>query len=150
MDTRRGFEKNAFDCVRALLRVQPGDKSRVWGVNSFATLPMFRGAFREDVAQQRGFRMPVSSNQEKGTRSGLRLTVVDPDATVTGPGVASHAKEEAAGIESSTVHANAVILGKLFAKWSGNCASSRNQTRVLVDNALKFADRNALEAGFRR
>ena len=46
-DSRRGFQKiaepEAFDCLHALLPVQPGDKFRVWGVNSFAISPMFGG-----------------------------------------------------------------------------------------------------------
>ena len=154
MDTRRGFEKiaqpEAFDTQRALLPVQPDDKCRVWRVNSFATSPMFGGVFREDAAQQCGFRAPVSSSQEEGTRSGLWLTVVDPDATVAAPGFAAHVKEGAAGVEASAAHANAVISGKLFAKWFGNRASSGKETQVLVDNALRYADRYALEAGFRR
>ena len=154
MDTRRGFEKvaqhEAFDEQYAHPPVQPGDKSRVWGVNSFALLPMFGGAFREDVAQQRGFRTPVPPSREKRTRSGLGLTVVDPDATATVPDFASRAKEEAAGVEASTAHSNAVILGKLFAKWVGNCTRAGKETQGLVDNALGYAGRCALEAGFRR
>ena len=125
MDTRRGFEKiaqhEAFEEQYAHLPVQPGDKFRVWGVNSFALLPMFGGAFREDVVQQCGLRTPVSTSRERHTRSGLWLTVVDPDATVTAPGFASHAKEEAACVEALAAHSDAVILGKLFVKWFGNC-----------------------------
>ena len=154
IDTRRGLEKiaghEAFDRLRGPLPVQPGDKSRVLGANSFAALPMFGGVFHEDVARQRGFRIPVSSRQEWGTQSGLWLAVVDPDAAVTAPGVAPHVKEEAAGLEASTVRANAAIFGKLFAKWFGNCASSDKETQVLVGNALGYADRYALEADFRR
>ena len=78
------------------------------------------------------------------------MAVVDPDATVAAPGVASRVKEEAAGHDASTVRANAVILGKLFAKRFGDCASKSNETQVLADNALGYADRYALEAGFRR
>ena len=130
--TRRGFAKivepKAFDLPRGLLLVEPDDKSRVWGANSFAALPMFGGVFREDVAQQCGFRTPVSSYREKGTYSGLRLAVVDPEATTAVPGVVSHVKEEAVGLEASSVRANAAISGKLFAKWFGNCASKNNET----------------------
>ena len=50
-------DKDAFGRLRGLTRrsrvgakTQPGDKSRVWGVNSFAALLMFGGAFCEDVA----------------------------------------------------------------------------------------------------
>ena len=54
MDTRRGFGKNAghetFDSFGGLLPVQPDGKSRVWGANSFAALPMFGGVFHEDAA----------------------------------------------------------------------------------------------------
>ena len=68
-----------------MIPVQPDDKSRVCGVNSFAALPMFGGAFGEDVAQQCGYGMPASSGQEKGAHSGLWLAAVDPDATGTAP-----------------------------------------------------------------
>ena len=151
---RRGFEKivqeQAPDDLRGMLPVQPGDKSRVWGVNSFATLPMFGGVFREDAAQKCGFRTPVSSRRGVGTHSGLWLTAVDPDAAATAPGVAPHVKGEAAGVEASTVCANAVISGKLSVKWPGNCANTSKETQVLVENALEYAGRYALEAGFRR
>ena len=133
MDARRGVEKiagpKAFDPLYGLLPVQQGDKSRVWGVNSLAALPMFGGVFREDAAQQRGFWTPVSSSQKKGTRSGLWLAVLDPDATVAVPGAVSRVKEEAAGLEASSLRANAALSGKLFAMWSGNCASKSNETK---------------------
>ena len=48
-DTRRGFEKIAehevFERPHSLSPIQPGGKSRVWGVNSFAGLPAFGGMF---------------------------------------------------------------------------------------------------------
>ena len=70
MDTRRGLEKiggrDTFERLHGLLPAQPGDKSRVWGVNSLAASSMFGGTSREDVAQQCGFRMPVSPSQENG------------------------------------------------------------------------------------
>ena len=43
-------DKDAFERVRGLIPVQPGENYRAWGVNSFAVLPTFGGAFREDVA----------------------------------------------------------------------------------------------------
>ena len=88
-------DTGAFVRLRGLVPVQPDDKSRVWGVNSFAASPAFGGAFNKDVAQQSGYPMPASSRQEKGTHSGLRLAAVDPDAPVTAPGVASYEKDEA-------------------------------------------------------
>ena len=146
MDTRRGFEKIAghvaFERLRGLLPVQLGDASRVWGAKSFAASPAFGGLFCEEVAQQCGFRTPASSPQEKGDHSGLWLAVVDPDAAVAVPGVVLRAKEEAAGLESSSARASAVISGKLFAEWSGDCAKKSGDTKVPADNAL--------EAGFRR
>ena len=42
----------------------------------------------KDVAQQCGYRMPVSLRHERGTRSGVWSSAADPDATVTAPGVA--------------------------------------------------------------
>ena len=80
-----------------MLPVQPDDESRVWGVNSFAALPMFGRAFSEEAAQQSGFRMPAASFQEKGNHSGLWLAAADPDATVTAPGTVEHVKGEAMG-----------------------------------------------------
>ena len=154
MDYRRGFEEivhpETFEEPFARMPIQPDGKSRVWGANSFALLPMFRGAYREDVAQQCGFRMPVSPGREKRTHSGLRLTAAYPDAAAAAPGFVSHAKEGRGGIEASTVHTNAVILGKLFVQRFGNCTHSGEETQVLVGNALGYADRYALEAGFRR
>ena len=85
-------------------------------LNSFAALQVFGGLFREEVAQQCGFRAPSSSFQAKGKHSGLRLAVVDPDAAATAPGVVVRAEEEAAGLESSSVLADAAISGMLFAR----------------------------------
>ena len=114
---RRGFDTivdaKAFDVQHALVPVQPDDQSRVWGVNSFAVLPMFGRAFSEDAAQQSGFRMPAASFQEKGNHSGLWLAVVDPDAAVTVPGTVEHVKGEAKGREVTGVKENAEVLGKL-------------------------------------
>ena len=93
--------------------------------------------------------MPVSSRQERGTHSGY-CPVVDPDATVTVPGVATYEKEEAAGRVSSEVSKNADILGKVFVTRFGDCTVGPNDTQVLVENAKGYADRYALEAGFRR
>ena len=121
LDSPRGFEKiaeaKALDSLHGLLLAQPGDKSRVWGANSFALLPTFGGMFSENVAQQSGLRMPAASFQEKGNHSGLWLAVVDPDAAATAPGVVKQAKDEAGGRASSSARNNAGILGKLFAKW---------------------------------
>ena len=98
---RIGFDdlvdKGVFERMRALIPAQPSDKYRVWGVKSFAVLPMFGGVYREDVAQQYGYRTPVSLRRERGTRSGLRSAVADPDATLAAPGVASYEKDAAAG-----------------------------------------------------
>ena len=154
MDTRRGseriVERDTFERLHGLLPAQPGDKFRVWGANSFVASPMFGSTFREDVAQHCGFRTLASSSQAKGTHSGLWLGAVDPDAAAAVPGVVSRVKEEAAGRDSSGVFTNAQILGKLFVKRSGNCASKGGETKALVGDALKYADRYALEAGFRQ
>ena len=90
-------DKEAFGRLRAMIPVQPSDASRVLGVKSFAVLPMFGGVYREDVAQQYGYRTPVSLRRERGTRTGLWSAVADPDATVTVPGVALYEKDAAAG-----------------------------------------------------
>ena len=89
-------DKDMFQRLRGWIPVQPGENYRAWGFNSFAVLPTFGGAFREDVAQQCGRRMPVSPCQERGTHSGLRLAVADPGAAATVPGVTSYEKDEAA------------------------------------------------------
>ena len=41
-------------------------------------------------------------------------------------------------------------MGKLFAKWFGGSAKKGGDSEVLADNALKYADTYALEAGSRR
>ena len=53
--------KDAFEFLRGLIPVQPDGESRAWGVNSFAVLPMSGGVFREDVAQECGYRVLASS-----------------------------------------------------------------------------------------
>ena len=136
--------------LRGVIPFQPDDRSHVWGVNSFAALPMFGGMFCEDVAQQRGYRMPVAYRQETGARSGLCVAAVDPDATVTAPAVASYEREEAAGGASSEASKNADVLGKVFVKRLGDCAEGPDDTQVCVENAKGYAERFALEAGFRR
>ena len=151
---RRGFDtivdaKN-FEVQHGLVPVQPDDHSRVWGVNSFAVLPMFGRAFSEEAAQQPGFRMPAASFQEMGNHSGLWLAVVDPDAAVTVPGTAEHVKSEAMGREVSGVKENAGVLGKLFVKWFENCTNGSGETQTLVDNAMGYAEKYKLEAGLRR
>ena len=72
------------------------------------------------------------------------------DAAVTVPGMAKQAKDEAGGRESTGVRANAGILGRLFLKWFGNCATKGDETRVLVANAMSYAEQCALEAGLKR
>ena len=130
--------------------VQPDDMSRVGGVNSFALYPMFGGKSREDVAQQRGHRMPASPRQEKGTHSGLWLAAVDPDASVTVSGAESYEKDEAAGRTSSEVKKNAGVSGEVLPKRFGECVSSPTDIQALVNDAAGYADRYALGAGFRR
>ena len=74
LDGRRVFDKivepKAFDEQYGLLPAQPDDKSRVRGADPFAALPMFVAEFREEVAQQRGYRMPTASDHQEGTNSG--------------------------------------------------------------------------------
>ena len=115
--------------------VRPGDKSRLWGVNPFAARPMYGSASREDVALRCGYRAPASSRQERGAQSGLRLAVVDPGATVTAPGVASYEKDGASGRAPADVSKNGDDLSKVFAKRVGDCTSSLNGARLLVENA---------------
>ena len=143
-------DKDVFERLRGVVPAQPGDKSRVWGVNSFAELPMFAGVFCEDVSQLCGYRAPASSRQESGTRSGPLLAIVDPDASVTAPGGASYVKEGAAGGASSEVSKHADISGKVFVKRFGFWAAGPNGMQVLVENATGCADMYALGAGFRR
>ena len=100
---------------------------------------MFGRAFSEEAAQQSGFRMPAASFQEKGNHSGLRLAAVDPDATVTVPGAVERAKDEAKCRVATGVKENAGVLGKLSAKWFGNCTEKTGDTQSLVDNATSYA-----------
>ena len=64
---------------------QPGDKSRVWGVDSFAQLPASSGKVSKEIAQQCGYGVPEASLFEGGTNSGLRLVATVPGAALTAP-----------------------------------------------------------------
>ena len=70
-DARRRFEKvagnEALKRLHGLAPAQPSDKSRAWGVNSFAVSPVFGGMFREDVAQQCGFACRFRRPRERAT-----------------------------------------------------------------------------------
>ena len=81
---------------------------------------MFGGVFREDVAQQCGFRTPVLPERERRTLPGIWLAAAYSGATVTAPGFALHVKEERAGMEASSARKSAVISGELFTQWFGN------------------------------
>ena len=89
-DTVPGFEKVidpvAIGAQYGMMPVQPDDKSRFWGANSFAQLPAFGGKVRRGVAQRPGYRAPEVSQFEKGTDSGPRSIETDPGADLTGPG----------------------------------------------------------------
>ena len=54
------------------------------------------------------------------------------------------------GREVSSVWENAGVLGKLFAKWFGNCTEKSGDAQTLVDNAISYAERYKLEAGLKR
>ena len=109
--------------------------SHLRGVNAFAALPAFGGKFDEEVAQQRGHRTPTASREEKGAHSGLRLAVVDPDATVTAPGGASSGKVEDANRGTSEVSRNADMSGEVLVERLGDCPRSPIDTQDLVANA---------------
>ena len=98
------------------------------GVESVAALPVFESEFREGAAQQRGYRMPVASDYEKGANSGLRLAVADPDATVAAPGVVTSGLGKSAGYGRSEAQENASPLGTVFATRFGGCALSSSDT----------------------
>ena len=112
---RVGFDNlahaEAFERLHGWIPAHPGDKSRVWGVNSFAALPVFGGKFDEEGAQQCGYRAPAASCKEKGAHSGFWLAVVDPDAVVTAPGSASFGKVGDANRGTSEVSRNADSVG---------------------------------------
>ena len=69
-DAVPGFEKiprpGAFDSHFDHRLVRPGDKFRVWGVNSFVQSPAFGGTVREDIAQQCGYRVTEEPLLAKG------------------------------------------------------------------------------------
>ena len=125
----------AFERLHALIPAQPGGKSRVWGANSFAALPVFGGEFDEEVARQRGYRTPASSRKEKGAHSGLWLAVVGPYATAAVPGGASVGKVVDADLGASGASRNADILGKVYAECLGDCSRSPSDSRDSVANA---------------
>ena len=53
-----GLDPGAFDQQYSHLPAQLSDKSRTWGVNSFAHMPATGGEARKGIAQQRGYRAP--------------------------------------------------------------------------------------------
>ena len=138
-----------FDEQFGQLPAQPDDMSRVSGVNSFAALPMFEGDFREEVAQQCGYRMPAAPDYEGGTNSGLWLAAADPGATVTAPGVAPSVAGKVIGGGRSEAQNNASLLGRVFVTRSSDCASNPSGAQELAQNARRSSERYALEAGFR-
>ena len=152
--SRPGFveitNKDCFDEQYGRPPVQPYDKSRLWEVTSFAALPTFEGKFRADAAQQCGFRMPTLSDYEKGTNSGARLAVADPDAGVTVPGVVPDSGDREKVRGRSLVKGNAALLAKGSAVRIGDHSSDPSASGELLTNARKYAGRCALEAGFRR
>ena len=54
--SRKWRAHGAFVAQFGHLPAQPGDKSRVWGLNSIAQRPAFRGKVRKEIDQQCGFR----------------------------------------------------------------------------------------------
>ena len=116
---RPGFggvvNKDGFDEQYGYRPGRPGDKSRFWGINSSAASPMFGGVLREDVAQQRGHRLPAASDFEEGKNSGFWLAIADPGATVTVPAVAPQSAVNVIGAGRFQVKENAVLLGKVLA-----------------------------------
>ena len=135
-EARPGFEdvvnNGGFGGQYGHLPAQPDGKSRVWGVSSYAGLPTFEGEFREKVAQQYGYRMPMAPDCEEGTNSGLRLAVACPDATATAPGVAPQSAVSADGAGRSPVEEDAALLGKVAATRFGECALNPSATEDLV------------------
>ena len=108
---------------------------------------MFEGEFCEEAARQRGYRMPLTSGYEEGTNSGMWLTVADPDAAVAVPGVVQSSAEKVAGAGRSDVQVDAFLSGEAFATRLGHCSFSSSDTQELVDNARRFSERFAVEAG---
>ena len=78
----------------------------------------------EEVARQCGCRSPEVSQCEKGTYSGLRLVVTDPEAAPTVPGSGVARQPGATGDAAAPVGKNAELLGQLSAvrlgEWSGD------------------------------
>ena len=68
----RAVNPDAFVEQYGNVPVQPDDKSRVWGVDSSARLPVPGGGVREGLAQQCGYRVPAVTPYEKGAHSSLR------------------------------------------------------------------------------
>ena len=69
----------------ARARVQPGDSSRAWGVNSPARLPAFGAKVSKAMAEQLSYRMPQSVMTEKCAQSGACFVASDYDASLTAP-----------------------------------------------------------------
>ena len=108
---------------------------------------MFEGGFREEVVQQCGYRMPVASDYEEGTNSGLWLAVADPGATVTGLGVATSIAEKVVVFSRSEAQGNASSLGKVFVARFGARASNPSDAQELMGHACRFSGRYGIGAG---
>ena len=88
-DTVPVFKKvvnpTAFDGQYGDVSAQPGDRSRVWGVDSFVRLPAFGGEGRVELGRQFGCRAPKVARCKKGTHSGAWLPAAEPGRSSGGP-----------------------------------------------------------------
>ena len=154
LETRPGFDdvvnKDEFGGQYVNIPAQPGDRSRVWGVNSFKVSPTFEGVLQLEVAQQCGHRMPSSPYREWGANSGVWFAVAGPGATATVPGAVPDAEASDEATDRPPVEANAFLLGKVSASRFSNCTLAPSETDDLFRNASQYAERYAVEAGFRR
>ena len=109
--------------------VQPGDRSRVCGVNFFVRLPAFGGEVRVEIALQCGSRAPEVTPCEQGTHSSVWLAAADPDKAVTAPGAVAGHGREASGVATAPVRKDAEFLGKLSGKRLGDCTLDSRATQ---------------------
>ena len=152
--SRPGFvdiaNKDGLDEQRSYIPVQPGAKSRVWGANSSAALPMFEGERRAEVAQRRRYRIPTLPDFEEGANSGVWVVASDPDATITAPAVMPDSGVSGKDVGRSQVKGNAVLPGEVSASRLGDCSWGPLALGESVKSARRPSEKRASEAGYRR
>ena len=139
-----------FDTQHRLVPAEPGDHSRVWGVNSPVPLPAFGGKVSESAADQSSCRTPQPVKTEKCAQSGAFLATSDYDASLTAPGEQNVDVVPGSKKKMSQVGAGARASGKPSRLWFADCTFEDKVSEELAENMDRYADSYELERGFKR